>query len=453
MADDRVDHVGQRAGGIDADAVCWLVATGAVQFAGYSPFGFVFAPFATPQLETSVFSPKSIPCSREASISAAAELLSMLSETMPAPEDGALLKSDVVNGAATPAISDLEVLEFFASGKGRDALPLPGSNRIDAVAELAKSHPERTLRMVESTINEAYPEADLLIDQVRNGLDRSGLLARLDSYPQLRSRLVAKDLDLLDDPHLLKITSSQRDAMLAMVSEEALAARLIGRLIRTDDASAAALFMARFPHAVDQAVLSRMAAFFAGRGPTVPNAWQSAVDSISEPNFVQRNVSKVESYSELGALLAKGGPRNFLGPQSGAHRWVQALASSAVDVPDKQQTWILGHILALALSAPRHGIERGFEIAFERVHGDILMGQLPGDAFDFLMGQFPQVHWWQEWDSGYRLRLAVVNAYVRSDMDPKSFVRLTQDQDLLNDLVGIAEDSKEGRSFLRRLAA
>ncbi|GHA19720.1 hypothetical protein GCM10007989_14160 [Devosia pacifica] len=386
----------------------------------------------------------------------ATDLLSMLSETMPTPEDGSTLKSDIVNGAGTElskvAISDLEVLEFFASGRGRDALPLPGSNRIGAVAKLAKSQPERTLKMVENAINHAFPEADTLVDQVRTALDRSGLFARLDSYPQLRSQLVAKDLDLLDNPHLLKITLSERDALLAMVSEEALAARLIERLIRIDDTSAAALFMVRFPRAVDQAVLSRMAAFFAGRGPAVPSAWKSAVDTISKPSFVQRNVSKITSYSELGVLLAKAGPRTFVGQQSGAHLWVQALARSAVDVPDRQQTWILAHVLALALACPCHGFERGFEIAFERVHSDILTGQLSGEAFEFLVRQFPQVHWWQEWDSGYRLRLAVVNAYVRSDMDPKSFARLTRNQDLMNDLVGIADESKEGRSFLKRLA-
>jgi hypothetical protein len=70
-----------------------------------------------------------------------------------------------------------------------------------------------------------------------------------------------------------------------------------------------------------------------------------------------------------------------------------------------------------------------------------------------LEDDLPDLYWWQQWDACLRLRLGTANAYVNADLDPKSFRRITSDGSLFNRLVELADETKQGRRFLKRVAA
>jgi hypothetical protein len=77
--------------------------------------------------------------------------------------------------------------------------------------------------------------------------------------------------------------------------------------------------------------------------------------------------------------------------------------------------------------------------------------RLPSDAFDALVHFLPNAYWWKEWDVCRRLRVAVVNAYVKAELDPRSFLRLTSDSAVWDSLADIAFDTGREGDFMTRV--
>jgi hypothetical protein len=131
--------------------------------------------------------------------------------------------------------------------------------------------------------------------------------------------------------------------------------------------------------------------------------------------------------------------------------WAAALARSRDDVSGQSRQRLMAYLLALALAKPLPGCELLFERAFEPVHADIAVSRLPYDAFNALARYLPNLYWWQQWDTGLRLRAAVANAYADNDLNPESFRRLTSDATVFNELVDQASYAKHGRRFIKSL--
>ncbi len=119
------------------------------------------------------------------------------------------------------------------------------------------------------------------------------------------------------------------------------------------------------------------------------------------------------------------------------------------DVGGQPRQDLLAYLLALALAKPTRGCGPLFEWSFEPVHSDLWSASVSQDVFETLVRVLPNLYWWDQWDTGLRLRLATVNAYVTADLDPKSFRRLTRDRWRFDKLVQLADGSKQGQRFLK----
>ena len=95
-------------------------------------------------------------------------------------------------------------------------------------------------------------------------------------------------------------------------------------------------------------------------------------------------------------------------------------------------------LFALAVTASGPQAQQIFERSFGYLHDRILNSYLPSQAMHMLESRLPSLGWMRDWDKALKLRLAVTQAYMRSDLDPHSFGRLLRD--------------KKERKMLRRAA-
>jgi hypothetical protein len=256
---------------------------------------------------------------------------------------------------------------------------------------------------------------------------------------------------LLDSPDLATVPRKELSDLLALLPDDpVLAARILDRLLFSDNPDAAAAFANRFLNVTQDRVFDALVSEFRGYGPTVPRVWPDAVRQRST-NLTRRMLDRAATTTALGALGEWLGLDVPEGLKASPTAWATALLRVEDDIREQPRRRLLAYLLALALAHPVPGCEPLFERAFESVHADIWSSRLPYDAFDALARYLPDLYWWQQWDTCRRLRLAVVAAYVNAELDPQSFRRLTNDGALFGRLVDIASDTKLGQRFLRRV--
>jgi hypothetical protein len=388
--------------------------------------------------------------------SALKHTLDYVVDVLPDPADGRLLKEDLVsagqsNYSIIPASDPLDVLDYFATGADRGALPPPPASAFEAIHELWSEQPARILSIAECAIRRKSTVSDHILQRLAAVAIPATFLSLSRDHPTVRERLVEANPTLLDTPALVGVTQPELNNLLGFVSDSDLARRVIGRLISADDPDAARMLMSHFPDLVDACVLEALAAWLLGRGDAVPRSWMDAVRTYSPTSLAHRLLGRVSSTNELAAcatLLQLDIPA---GLKASPALWAETVARAQDDISGEARQNLLAYLLSLALAQPIRGCEPLFERSSEPVHSELWSSQLPQDGFATLSRVLPDLYWWQQWDTCLRLRLGTVNAYVDANLDPKSFRRLTRDDWLFKRLIDVADDSKQGRRYLKRV--
>ena len=102
------------------------------------------------------------------------------------------------------------------------------------------------------------------------------------------------------------------------------------------------------------------------------------------------------------------------------------------------------------MARPEPGCELLFEFSFDEVHAAIAASILPDDVLMMLKKYLPDLGWREQWDLCLRLRIGIVAAYVDHDLAARSFLRLTDNEDIRGRLINIAADTRKGRQYLDR---
>lgn len=375
---------------------------------------------------------------------------------LPDPSDGRLLKEDLVstgdgNYSLLPPGEPLDVLEFFARGADQNALPEPPLVTLEIIQRAWSDQPRRILSIAELAVHQQSPVANDVVSRLAAVASPATFLAISKESSIVRERLVEANPALLDSPDLASIKQPELNALLNLAAEPSLAARLLKRLITVDDFAAARFLIRRFPNVVDGCVLEALGKSMVGQGPVVAQCWLDVVRSNAPASLAERLFRRVTSTSDMAAcaVLFDWDPKIGLGVSSSA--WAEKLVRVDDNVNGINRQQLLAYLLALALAGPSNGCEPLFERSFGPVHADIAASRLPLKVFEVLARYLPTPFWWQQWDTCLRLRHAVVNAYVQADLDPNSFSRLTSDPSLFARLVSVAEESKLGRRFIKRV--
>jgi hypothetical protein len=136
---------------------------------------------------------------------------------------------------------------------------------------------------------------------------------------------------------------------------------------------------------------------------------------------------------------------------AGPGLWGNALLNAATDSPKPQLQTLQAFALSLAVASPRPGAEMLLEYSFEPVHEALRDSRLDYQASVIIEPHLPDVGWWHRWDNCYRLRMAVIRAYVYGNLPPDSFSRLASDSRLMGTLFHELESNGDFYSFLLRL--
>lgn len=124
--------------------------------------------------------------------------------------------------------------------------------------------------------------------------------------------------------------------------------------------------------------------------------------------------------------------------QRGLEPWTAGLADAQDDLGQWDRDRLECFLFALAVTVGGPLSQQVFERSFGYLHDRIVNSYLPWQAQHMLESKLPSLGWTRDWDKALKLRLAVTQAYVRSDLDPHSFGKLLGD--------------KKERKMLRRAA-
>ena len=385
-----------------------------------------------------------------------AQTLDTVVNALPDADDGNLLKDDLLScGRSTysllPAADPIATLSYFVNHSDLVALPPPPEAAFETVHDLWLTRAPEILTITEEAANRNSVVVEKLLDRLSALAEPANFLSLSRDYPMTRKRVVRMNPAVLDSSGLPMVSEGELPDLLALLPDDQdLAARILDRLLFADSANAAAVFTDRFLDLTQDRVFDALVSDFAGSGPAVPRIWPDAVRRQSL-DLTVRMLVRSSTTTALGALARWLGLDVPSGLKADPTIWAATLRRVSDDIRGPQRQRLLSYLLALALAKPSPGCELLFETAFESVHADIWSSRLPDDAFDVLSRFLPDVYWWQQWDTCRRLRLAVVEAYVSAELDPRSFRRLTSDTTLFDRLANTASDTKSGRRFLKRV--
>lgn len=383
-------------------------------------------------------------------------VLKHVAKTLPEPSDGKLLKEDLVSAghseySVLPPIPPLSILEFFASGADQGSMPLPPETAFDAVHDLWFEQPTKILAVAERAARQNSVVADQILTRLSRMAIAEDFLEISRGHTLVREHMVAANPNLIDSEALLEVDQPELNRLLQLVSEPELAAKITKRLLAGSDTDAAELMMLRFPDVVERQVLDAVATFIVGKGPDVPAPWMEVVRTNQPASLALRLLSQAHKTSALAACASLLQFDVKAGLTVPSVTWANALVGAEDDVAGPFRQRLDTYLLMLALAQPMHGCEPIFERTFEPVHRDVRESRVPEDVFVSLAAVLPNLFWWDQWDTGLRLRVAVVSVYIDAGLDPQSFHLLTTDPSLFAQLVKIAERSNAGRHFLERI--
>ena len=76
---------------------------------------------------------------------------------------------------------------------------------------------------------------------------------------------------------------------------------------------------------------------------------------------------------------------------------------------------------------------------------------MPWAGWQLIQRCLPWVLPWREWDRCGRVRQAIVDRFIDSDLEPRQFGTMTDDSALWRDLVDVAAETGRGRRYLGRV--
>jgi len=196
---------------------------------------------------------------------------------------------------------------------------------------------------------------------------------------------------------------------------------------------------------------ARESSFIGDGAAEVPQSW---VNAISAQSSIVLHSGYIESSRTTSALSFFASMLGYAQPtilEIGSLPWVIGLKNANDDIDGFERQKFLVFLLKLALHKPVPGCEPLFEIAFDRVHSDLKYSKFDSEQTSQLLQYLPNLGWFKNWDNCLRLRVGIVDTYVRCNLNPNSFKQLTANKDLHKELLELAGETKAGRNYLKKL--
>lgn len=384
------------------------------------------------------------------------DMLLQVAKTLPDPEDGKALKSDLVEGSRNtyslmPAVDPLEHLMFFVQHPLVKGLPLPVDSTLSHLQPLWPTRSEEIIILAEQSLKTNSTLRESILTQLTELMDADSFISTTYDRPNLRHSLVTKRPSLLNSTNLQSINQPELSKLLTLLPDDLqLADQVIGKLIHINDKDIAKEMFTRFPNIVTRRVVDAIEKISLGSNQELPKAWLQIITKSTADFLRGGHIDNLQSINSLAIFAEALGHRNRDVLKVGPRPWASALVKVNDEIREEQRDKLYAFLLLMAIKQPLHGCEPIFELTFDPIHSALANDKLASNARSLISESLPDLHFWNQWDMCHRLRLAVVRAYTDNKLDRESFYRLTNNQEVAETLVELATETKKGRNFLKR---
>jgi hypothetical protein len=263
--------------------------------------------------------------------------------------------------------------------------------------------------------------------------------------------LLTSDPFLLDSDDLIKVPYTELLQYINYIPNNAytLINQILYRLLESNDPNLAEEMVQLFPNSTISVVMERIELYFDGNKTSIPKAWVKAISKhpsiILKGGFIEHSRT-TSALSYIASMLGYAQPIVL---QAGPLLWANGLESANDDIKGLERQGFLIFILEIALYKPTPGCEPLFEMAFFSVYKDLKYSNLNWEITFQLRQYLPDLGLFSNWDNCRRLKVGIVDAYVKYNLSIQSFKQLTANSNLHRELDELAQASKAGRKFLK----
>lgn len=385
------------------------------------------------------------------------KILTDITNTLPS-YDGKVLKEDLVNQnpySLLPTPDPINLLSFYVTEPTADKLaPLPHAFFYN-IRKDWDIRAEEILSIADIAIERETQSGINLLNQLATVIiDRSKFFISTATRPYLCNILLKINPVLMDNDELVNISCADLLRIVDYVpnNDDCLSYNVIRRLIFVNNADLAQKMFSRFPSIVIEHIINAMDSFFVVGGETVPQPWLETISK--ESSLILRSVNFIANARTTSTLFFIASLLGFAQPETlqvGPIPWAKGLINAHDDLVGSDRQKFLVFLLELALNNPISGCEPLLELAFEQVHTALRYENLSEDETSQLLEYLPELPWFKNWDNCLKLRVKIVDTYTKNNLNPASFRRLTNDPELYEDLVSMANKSEYDFEFSKKI--
>ena len=375
-----------------------------------------------------------------------AKLGSLIKRSFPSTEDALALKLDLINGMLIPDAQP-DLVRFWLQQDDIPFLPNPSLDGIERMMKLWPTFSRQLLELAEDASDKNGVIENKIVECVESKILATNFWDLTQPYPNLQNLMLNKQPELLLEGGALKISTEELMRMLPLLKtqDSRLEDFVFSLICKEDDRLIPPIFN-QFP-----AVAARQVIRAASESRTASiRAWRDELVRHPELLLTREVLGSVSLQSTLYEYLQQMRLSSPAVLSAGSDPWMAAMSNAVDDLWGEKKDILNCSILVLALASDTVGW-KGVERLFQVVHSKILADMLHGEARDILDEWLPELGWFSNWDLGLRLRLKVVDAYIRNRWPIESFNALTQDRSARLMLSEAASDVPGGKVLSRTI--
>lgn len=283
-------------------------------------------------------------------------------------------------------------------------------------------------------------------DSSLRSLSREDLIEGLATFPNAADGVLKRRHDLLADPLFWRLPGLETDTLLeAVAADPGIAAPVLGAMVSSGRGDIADMAVQRLGGArVIEAL--KTAANIASSNQLVP--WLNALAPTDLASALAGGIVRERS---LLVAIARTTHPDSVPNDYGDDPWAIAVDGSTESLDIEADDFLGAFLLARGLGHRSRSPGRLLSQSLERVHSALAAGRMPRAGWQLIDMRLPWVWSWFEWDRCARVREAVVDRFIGSNLDPAHFATLASEDSLWHSLVDLAARVGHGRRYLQRV--
>ncbi|WP_157404858.1 GAP1-N1 domain-containing protein [Pseudomonas putida] len=372
------------------------------------------------------------------------KVLRILAEAFPSTEDAKSLKQDLINGDLIPSAQPGLVYSLLMS-ESADILPMPSADGLARIANLDPKSSHHLVQMAELAIISKTPISSTILELLIYKITNSSQTWILENSSSSVVRYLCKHKpSLVTDKTINSLSDEDLIYSLPFITHNPVSLKpLIAQILSRESKDLATALFDFAPQATAAAVLKRLSE----SGSASVSIW---VTELFKRSSLLLHGNVLESASTSDAIFECINGLGWLSPEvlkAGCTPWMKSIDTLNPNLLSKKEELIAAYFTVLALQTGQNSglsiIERFFDI----LHSKLIDSDLNKQTVEFLLPHLTNVSFFKGWDLGLRLRLSVVDAYVRFNWPRNSFLNLTPRKKTRKMLAEAASDTTEGNYY------